>query len=281
MNTPRARDHPGRAAAFRSRPRLNRRPLGINPSQARDPDDGGRMRFIEVTEPAGVRTAVVRFRRPESPLRFLLLPRVPIGEAAFHREVTARLRRDCDLVVAEGAGAGSPAADAVIASYERLDEDERLGLVAQDLAAGSLGVPVVRPDTAGAASQQGHRSLPLTERVTLAALVPAVMAGMRLFGTRRYLARHLTTEDLAGGAEETTPDAPPGDGDLPAGRRDRLLVQALTHLHETSAGRPDPLTVGVLYGARHLRAASTALTGLGYHPSGTEWLTAFALDPPR
>ncbi|MFJ2509633.1 hypothetical protein ACIPEL_01755 [Streptomyces griseoviridis] len=235
------------------------------------------MQFIEVTEAAGVRSAVTRFWRPDSRVRFLLCPMIHLAEPAFYREVTARLRRDCDLVVAEGSGDAAPAADALVASYARLDGRERFGLVVQDIDPRTLGVPVIHPDLNGQEPQRGHREPPLRDRVTLAALVPAVLAGMRLFGTRRYLARHLTTEDLLSRTEGRAQDAPPDVDDRVLGRRDRLLAEALTRLHHTAAG---PRTVGVLYGAAHMRAAATALTGLGYHADGADWLTVFTLDPP-
>ncbi|MER7974353.1 hypothetical protein ABTX35_35995 [Streptomyces sp. NPDC096080] len=234
------------------------------------------MQFIEVTELAGVRSAVVRFHHPDSPVRFLLYPMIRLAEAAFYREVTDRLRRDCDLVVAEGVGEVAPAADPLVDSWARLDSRERLGLVVQDVDPGTLGVPVLHPDAAGAGVQDGHRALPLRDRVTLGALTPAVLAGMRLFGTRRYLARHLTTENLLNETGRSEREALPGSENPVLGRRDSLLVEALTRLHDTASG---PLTVGVLYGAAHMPAAANALTGLGHRPADTEWLTVFTLDP--
>ncbi|MFG2943026.1 hypothetical protein [Streptomyces sp. NPDC048282] len=238
------------------------------------------MQFIEVTGLAGVRSAVIRFRRPGSGLEFLLFPMIHLGEARFYREVTSRLRERCDLVVAEGVGEGSPGADALVASYARLDGHERLGLVVQDIDFDSLGVPVINPDMSGAEFEHGFRRLPLQERVVLAAVVPAMVAGMRMFGTRRYLARHLTTEDLLTDAEEAAQDALPGLDDLVMRRRDRLLTRALTDAHRAWDERSGGFTVGVVYGAEHMRAASRTLTELGYHAADAEWLTVFLVEPP-
>ncbi|GAB2967790.1 hypothetical protein GCM10023080_033120 [Streptomyces pseudoechinosporeus] len=242
--------------------------------------DGGRMQFIEVTELAGVRSAVIRFRKPGAGLEFLLFPMIHLGEADFYQEVTVRLRRRCDLVIAEGVGKGSVSADALVASYARLDGHERLGLVVQDIDFDTLGMPVVCPDMGGEEFEEGFRRLPLKERVMLAAMVPAVTAGMRLFGTRRYLARHLATEDLLSEAEEATADFLPGLEDLVMRRRDRLLVRALMDFHRGSADRTGSFTIGVVYGAEHMRAAADALVGLGYHASDADWLTVFLLDLP-
>jgi len=237
------------------------------------------VQFIEVTELAGVRSAVIRFRGPGTELGFTLFPMIHLGEPGFYREVTARLRR-CDLVVAEGVGAGSPAAEALAASYARLDGHERLGLVVQDIDYDTLGVPVVCPDMSGAEFEDGYRRLPLRERAVLATLIPAITAGMRLFGTRRYVARHLATEDLLSEAEEAALDTLPGLDDLVMRRRDRLLVRTLTEYHHAHTARTGPFVIGIVYGAEHMRAASEALTGLGYHAADAEWVTVFPLDPP-
>ncbi|MET8331400.1 hypothetical protein [Streptomyces sp. NPDC005181] len=238
------------------------------------------MQFIEVTELAGVRSAIIRFHGRRTELGFLLFPMIHLGEAGFYQEVAARLRRCCDLVIAEGIGEGSAGADALVASYARLDGHERLGLVVQDIDFASLGVPVVCPDMVGEEFEDHFRRLPLKERAVLATVVPAVTAGMRLFGTRRWLARHLSSDDLLSDAEEAAADFWPGLNDLVMRRRDRLLVRALTDFHRAYAERTGPFTIGVVYGADHMRAAAKALADLGYHAAGGEWVTVFALDPP-
>lgn len=238
------------------------------------------MQFIEVTGLAGVRSAVIRFERPATGLAFRLFPMVHLGEAAFYREVTARLRRSCDLVVAEGVGEGSAGADALVASYRRLDGHERLGLVVQDIDFDSLGLPVVCPDMSGAQFQDGFRRLPLKERALVATVVPAMTAGMRLLGTRRWLARHLALDDLMSESEEAVADFWPGLDDLVLRRRDRLLVDTLTGFDRAYAGRTDAFTVAVVYGAGHMRAVSEALAGLGYHAADAEWITVFTVESP-
>ncbi|OIJ62767.1 hypothetical protein [Streptomyces mangrovisoli] len=235
------------------------------------------MQFIEVTGLAGVRSAVIRFTRPGTGLAFLLFPMIHLGEAEFYREVGARLR-GCDLVIAEGVGEGSAGADALVASYQRLSGNERMGLVVQDIDLDALGVPVVNPDMAGAEFQRGFKRLPLKERALVATVVPAITAGMRLLGTRHWVARHLATEDLLSEAEETAADFWPGLDDLLVRRRDQLLVKALTDQHRAHGHRQVPFTVGVVYGAVHMRAASEALTALGYHAADGEWLTVFTVQ---
>jgi hypothetical protein len=237
------------------------------------------VQFIEVTGLAGVRTSVIRFTRPGTGLAFMLFPMIHLAEAAFYAEVEARLRSSCDLVVAEGVGEGSPGAEALVASYRRLEGHERLGLVVQNIDYAALGLPVVCPDMSGAQFEAGFRQLPLKERALVATVVPAMTAAMRLVGTRRWLARHLALEDLVSEGEEAAADFWPGLDDLVLRRRDRLLIRTLTDFHRGYTGRTGTFTIAVVYGARHMRAASEALSGLGYHAADAEWLTVFTLDP--
>ncbi|MFF3946562.1 hypothetical protein ACFYYN_17210 [Streptomyces sp. NPDC001902] len=237
------------------------------------------MQYIEVTELAGVRSAVIRFRSRGTALTFELYPMVHLAEPAFYAEVTARLRASCDLVIAEGVRGGT-AALALTRSYRSLAGHERLGLVVQDIDFATLGVPVVCPDMTGEEFDDRWRRVPLRERATLAALIPVYVAGMRLLGTRRFLARHLQLEDLPGDDEVEAAEFWTGTDDLVVHRRDRLLIDAVTHVHHARAGRPEPFTAGILYGAGHMRAVTTALMDLGYTPAGSQWLTVFTLDDP-
>ncbi|MFE0630689.1 hypothetical protein ACFW3D_27465 [Streptomyces sp. NPDC058864] len=233
------------------------------------------MQYIEVTELAGVRSALIRFRSRGTALVFELYPMIHLAEPAFYEEVTARLRASCDLVIAEGIRGGT-AARALTRSYRSLSGHERLGLVVQDIDFATLGVPVMCPDMSGEEFDDRWRRLPLKERAALAALVPAYVAGMRLLGTRRFLARHLQLEDLPVDDEDTDLQA----DDLVLHQRDRLLIDAVTRLHHARAGRAEPFTAGILYGAAHMRAVTTALMDLGYRPAGSQWLTVFSLDDP-
>ncbi|MEU6343576.1 hypothetical protein ABZ883_21850 [Streptomyces sp. NPDC046977] len=239
------------------------------------------MQFIEVTELAGVRSAVVRFRRRGSGLSFVLFPMVHLGERSFYDQVTARLRTWCDLVIAEGIRGESPTTEALTQSYRRLDGVERLGLVVQDIDYNALGVPVVCPDMTGEEFESRWRRVPFRERAAVAALVPVYAAGMRLLGTRRFMARHLRTEDLLTDAEEAAANVMTGMEDVILHRRDRLLLDAVKEFHRARGGRKEPFTVGIVYGAEHMRAVAPALADLGYRTAESEWLTVFALDPPR
>ena len=74
----------------------------------------------------GVRSAVITFRRPATPMQFVLFPMVHFGTQGFYEAVSDRLR-DCQLVVAEG-GRGGSRTSLLCMSYRLLGRSRRLGL---------------------------------------------------------------------------------------------------------------------------------------------------------
>ena len=240
---------------------------------------GWAAQYIEVTELAGVRSAVLTFRCRTSAVSFVLFPMIHLGEPAFYGQVADRLRR-CDLVVAEGIRGGSVSAQAITAAYRRLDGSRRLGLVVQHIDFDALGVPVANPDMTDREFDGEFRKLPLRERMAMAALVPVFVAGMRLLGTRHWLARQLQTEDLPTDAEQAAADGFEGLEKLLVDSRDRLLLDTLTKIHQERSAAGERSVVGVVYGADHMRAVAEHLWALDYRPLDSEWLTVFHLHQP-
>jgi pheromone shutdown protein TraB len=57
-------------------------------------------------------------------------------------------------------------------------------------------------------------------------------------------------------------------------QRDRLLIEALSEIHQTRG--TEPLTVAVVYGAQHMIAVVHVLSArFGYVPRVGDWLTVF------
>ena len=273
----------------------------------------GGMQIVEVTD-FGVRSAVLRLTRRDTPLRFEIFPMVHVGEAAFYDAVTERLRR-CDLIVAEGIGRpespGAPGLDAdlgldwpglelndpaaeprdrkpwrwdavsaLTAGYRIPARFERFGLVEQNIDYDALGVPVLYPDLTDAEFAAGWRAVPAWQRAVALAAGPLVALDRLAFGSRRSLARGLEVSDtdwrerLAG--SESMDDLLELIGD----QRDRLLMTALDAVHDRCSG--DAITVAVVYGAAHVPPVTHGLRSLhGYSVRGAEWLTIFGLDQPR
>ncbi len=94
------------------------------------------MQYLE-SSVLGLRSAAITLKRRTTPMRFLLLPMVHIGERSFYATVSDRLR-GCDLIVAEG----TPSRTSPIQTWmSRLRVDDLVDqLVALDLE--SLGPPV-------------------------------------------------------------------------------------------------------------------------------------------
>ena len=233
------------------------------------------MQIVEVTDLAGLRVVMWPFRRRGTALSFLLFPMVHLGEARFYAEVTEHLR-GCDLLVVEGIGGRSASVEA-LTSYKRLAGVERFGLVLQDIDVRALGVELIRPDLDAEGFDERWARLHWAERAAARVAFPAMSWALRFVGTRRMLAEHMAMNDLPEGLEiEDLPFA--GIEDLVVDQRDRRLVDALTAIDAKRSH--EEITVGVVYGAAHIRAVVRALWALGYRPGSGEWLTVFTiLDP--
>jgi hypothetical protein len=230
------------------------------------------MQIIEQSV-VGVRSAVLRLTRRDTPLRFEIYPMVHVGEPAFYAAVTRRLRR-CDLVVAEGVGT-SPSASLLTESYRLPARFERSGLVVQDIDYAALGVPVVNPDLSGAEFDAGWRALPLSQRAILSAAAPLMGIDQLLFGSRRALARQLELTDVEWHDRAVEIDSTDQLYELILDRRDRRLVEALDGIHRDRCH--EAITVAVVYGAWHVPPLIDGLRGLHrYTVRGAEWLTVFS-----
>jgi hypothetical protein len=225
------------------------------------------VQILESTELAGLRSAVWPFHHRETPLTFVLFPMVHVAEASFFREVEGRLR-SCQLVVEEGVRGGAAAAGESLRSYNLVDWHEQLGLTVQDVDPEAMGIPTIRPDFSRTEFDQRWRDVPWKERAVLRASASVSSVWMRYFGTRRLLAEFLELNDLPARGEIAVDD--PFE-DLVVDQRDRRLVEALEDIHRGRAA--DPIQVGVLYGAGHMRAVIHKLWSLGYRPGKGTWLT--------
>jgi hypothetical protein len=238
------------------------------------------VQIIEVTDLTGVRSAVHTFGRAETPLCFMVFPMIHLADPIFYGQVTTRLKQ-CDLVIAEGVTGNSLRLRALTSTYRWLASTRRLGLAEQDIDLDPLGVPVVCPDISAAELDRSWRErIPGITSLVVWLLVPVLAVGMRLFGTRRFIARHLEMDDLPASREVLASDQIQDIMEVIGSQRDRPLVEALTSVHEERG--EEQIKVAVVYGARHVPAVVSALHLLGYRHRGAEWLTVFTLgsSPP-
>ncbi|MGC5019086.1 hypothetical protein [Micromonospora sp. DT47] len=237
------------------------------------------MQIIEVTG-MGVRSAVIRLERRETPLRFILFPMIHLGRPEFYDAVRDRVSC-CALVVAEGRDHTRPRVSLPGLAYRLLRRQRRSRLVVQRLREETLGVPVVRPDLSLDEIRHRLRRLPtvtyLLARLTIRVVVPWVALYVLLFGAQRFLAGELALDD-------DTPYIEPSlgkrwddiDGVI-VDDRDALLLDALAKIHEARCG--ESIDVAVVYGARHMPAVLHGLRKrYGYRARGADWLTVFDLD---
>jgi len=107
-------------------------------------------------------------------------------------------------------------------------------------------------------------------------LVPVCALGIRVFGGRRVLGAFLATEDLPTLEEHAAREAFPALTKFILDDRDKLLADALVGI--LAARAEEPILVGVVYGAEHMKAVVKELAGHGHRPRRAEWLTVFDFD---
>jgi hypothetical protein len=235
------------------------------------------LQLIEVSM-TGVRSAAITVQRMDTPLRFLLLPMIHLGTAGFYREITDQLAR-CQVIVAEGVGGGSVLTRALTLAYRTPSRSKRLGLVVQDIDFRALvrdGAELLRPDLSGEQARRGWRAVPWMQRLAVLILVPVVAVGLRIFGSRRMLGRFLAREDLPAPDEHVAHEAFPALTKFVLDDRDKMLADALSGI--VAARADEPILVGIVYGAEHMRPVVTKLATRGYRPRRAEWLTVFEFD---
>jgi hypothetical protein len=233
------------------------------------------MQFIEKNS-LNVRSAVYRLKRDDAGLEFVLFPMVHVGSKEFYDEISRRLAA-CDLVLAEGVN--SRKSNALTLSYRIVKKIRRMELVTQQegLKISRFRDRVVNPDMEGRAFDERWSALPLGLRARLLFFIPIYAIYLFLFGTRETLAENIAVEDLPYSQEILFADESSEKLDsLLIDERDRKLIDKIATLHD--AGWRDAKTVGVIYGATHMRnVTSFLLDRLHYRVAEAEWVTVFDL----
>lgn len=212
------------------------------------------MQFIE-TSVIGTRSAVLTFRRPGSPLTFLLVPMVHVAEQAFYDQVSVRLRA-CELIVAEG----EPRARLPL--HRKLARLRVDALVHQSVGFDpeSFGIPILWPD----AEKEPVK--------WLYAVLDAITAVPDWLILLRFPSKAFDITDLTGA------DGWAGGGSARVWRklmlheRDKELLACLARIDRERSG--EAIMVGLPWGALHMVAVSGYLfSELGYRVVAADWLT--------
>lgn len=229
------------------------------------------MQLIEASD-LGVRAAVYRLKRRDAPLEFLILPMLHIGAPAYYAEVRRRLDA-CDVVLLEGLR--SHYADRLTLAILLLERHRRLrerGLVAQTDALDLRGIrdKLVRADLPGADFDAAWRALPRTARWQTFILLPIVAVGLWFVDPLRLLMPAVELDVLPSRREILYGDAPLDQ--LIVHARDAALVARLVAYE--AEHRAERRLVGIVYGARHMRAVlALLLRRLRYQVVDAEWIT--------
>jgi len=230
------------------------------------------MQFIEKNS-FNVRSAVYHLKRDGAP-DFFLFPMIHVGSQTFYDEIARRLM-SCDLILAEGVA--SKRASLLTLSYRIVKRIKRMDLVTQQdaMKGGAFRAKITNADMAGDAFDARWSSLPLWLRVQLLLMLPVYILYLLLFGTRQTLAENIALEDLPSSEEILFNDDNFADLDsLLIDERDRTLLGNIKRVYESGGTK----TVGVIYGARHMRkAVDFLMRNLNYRVAKAEWVTVFDL----
>lgn len=229
------------------------------------------MQFIEKNS-FNVRSAVYHLKKDGAP-DFFLFPMIHVGAQSFYDEISQRLMT-CDQILAEGVA--SKRANLLTLSYRVVKHIKRMDLVTQQdaLKAAPFRGKVTNADMAGNVFDARWSALPLSLRLQLFFLLPVSILYLLLFGTRQTLAKNIALDDLPSEDEILEDDGFADLDSLLIDERDRTLLSNIKRVYESGGTK----TVGVIYGARHMRnAVDFLMRELNYHVAKAEWVTVFDL----
>ena len=233
------------------------------------------MQFIEKNS-FNVRSAVYRLQREGSHLEFLIFPMIHVGSREFYEEISRRLS-ECDVILAEGVK--SKRGNILTLSYRIVKKIRRMDLITQHegMKVDDFREKILNSDMDEQAFDERWSSLPIRLRAQLFVFVPVYVVYLFLFGTRATLAEYIALDDLPSADEVLSEDDDFEQLDtLLVDERDRKLIEHIARLHDESS--EEAQTVGIVYGALHMRAAMAfLLKKLNYRVAKAEWVKVFDL----
>lgn len=233
------------------------------------------MQFIEKNS-FNVRSAIYHLTKEDSAIEFILFPMIHVGSREFYGEVSQRLAQ-CHLILAEGVD--SKRVRLLTRSYRIVQKIKRMDLVTQQEGMKTAGFreKIMSTDIEGTAFDERWNLLPLKLRAQIFLLTPVYVVYLFLFGTRETIAENIALEDLPSSEEVLSQDDDFDKLDaLVIDERDRRLIGRIESLLE--ANEKPGKTIGIVYGARHMRNVSSfLLQKLNYRIAKAEWVTVFDL----
>ena len=220
----------------------------------------------------GVRAALYRLTRASGSPKILLFPMIHIGHPDYYVHIQQKLQ-GCDAILFEGVNTFR--ARIVTLSYRLLARRRRLGLVVQSNSMLFAGVRehLIHADVAPGEFNENWARVPWLFRIGILILGPLYGAYLYCTASRESLGRKMKTEDLPSSDDVMSGELAPGYEEVILLSRDKKLVTAIEALVTQAA---PPSTVGIVYGAAHMKAVTAVLMEkYRYRVEGSEWLTVF------
>ena len=202
---------------------------------------------------------------------------VHVGEPEFYEATYADALKH-EVVFVEGVN--SPITTRITRSYRWLVGSRAMaGLISQPRFPRDEGsARIVHADLTADEFAAQWRAIPLWQRAAVYVLAPLIGLHRRWASTRAKLANDLRCEDQPSLAEllAMTPETGALTQAMLHARDERLLERLRVEL---DLRPPNPSTIGVVFGATHMRAVVHELTTKrDFVVAGAEWRTIFSLE---
>jgi hypothetical protein len=233
------------------------------------------VQFIE-SNVFGVRAALYSFTRTVGPPTILLFPMIHIGSSDYYSQVHKKLD-ECDIILFEGLRTFR--ARVLALSYRIVARRRRLGLVAQDasLLRGIRG-KLIHADIAPGEFNDNWSQIPWYIRFAILLVAPLYGTYNFVTATKESIGKKLKSEDLPSAEDIVRGDFAPALDRAILTSRDAKLIAAIDSV---IASANASTTVGIVYGAGHMKAVTAALTGRHhYRVNRSEWITVFDYAAP-
>lgn len=229
------------------------------------------MQIIDSTV-LGVRSAIWELTKDEAHPSITLFPMIHIAEPKFYKEVSARLNK-CDLILYEGVKGKT--SSWITKAYLQMLKNPKHGLVSQKtMSIKHLKERLIHADVDGFELDQKWKKLSFFNRIILPFFAPLIGIYLRWFGTRQLLASYMNVELLKARDEVLVDDDTNERNELIINWRDKHLIEIMDAEINKAIGNKK--SIGIVYGARHMRAVIKHLTlTRGYRPEKSEWILVF------
>lgn len=201
---------------------------------------------------------------------------IHIGSPTYYQDIHSRLT-PCDIILFEAVR--SPRVAILTLAYRILARRKRLGLVTQNsaLPLSGLSAKLIHGDVSAEQFGEAWSHVPWLWRAALYVGAPLFGVYLYLTATRRSLGKHLSKEDLPSRKEAMSEEQMPGVQEAIVHARDRKIIESIREILQNEVAGNS--LVGIVYGAGHMSAITTALMGgLRYRVTKAEWLSVFEYD---